>query len=504
MKRFLSSLCRAALTLHSDPPPINYMKTALIIFLTVASMAQAKPPEGYELAWADEFDGAALDTNQWFYRLDSNWNSTQQAKNVSLNNGLLRIALKHESARGKNYTGGGVITKRNFVYGYYEARFKVPATLGWHTSFWMSAYDETNPNKVGGIGLHEMDVCEHDSWKHDSYTRALWMRKPKDPDHAPKLPGWKRIPTPDLTKDFHVWGCEFTPTNVRYFFDGEEIQDWDVSAYQTGEQRIWLTSIAANISKKTGDPVDAELPAYAEYDYVRFYEPEPAATIIPVEAPAVTNAPDASIPLERKDPYARQLHETFLQRGKEGPVGLLFLGDSITAAWRATWAQEMWTNYFGKYQPANFGIGSDATQHVLWRITHGELDGIDPKVIVLLLGTNNIKKNSPTEIAEADAKIVKLIREKLPNTKVLLLGIFPRAHKTDPAALKVPERVKSVNARLAKLDDGVHVRYLDIGDQLAPGGKVTTEIYGDGVHLKGKGYQIWAKAITPLLQEMMK
>ncbi len=218
---------------------------------------------------------------------------------------------------------------------------------------------------------------------------------------------------------------------------------------------------------------------------------------------AVPGAVDPSVPVKRSDTNALQLHESFLKRGTAGPIGVLFIGDSITAAWRATWAQAAWTNYFGKYEPANFGIGSDATQHVLWRITHGELDGINPKVIVLLLGTNNIKKNSPADIAAADAKIVKIIREKLPDTKVLLLGIFPRMHKTDPPELKVPERVKAVNARLAKLDDGVNVRYLDLADQLAPDGKVTPEIYADGVHLKGKGMQIWAESIAPLLQEMM-
>lgn len=248
------------------------MKIATILALTMACVAQAEPPAGYQLVWSDEFNGKSLDRDKWLYRLDSNHNSTQQEKNISLQDGNLRIALKHETARGKNFTGGGVISKKNFVYGYYEARFKVPATLGWHTSFWMSAYDERNPNKVGGIGLHELDVCEHDSWKHDSYTRALWMRKPKVAGKAPRLDGWKRMPTPDLTKDYHVWGCEFTPTNVIYFFEGKMIQNWDISAYQTGEQRIWLTSIAANIGKKTGDPVPAELPAYAEFDYVRFYE----------------------------------------------------------------------------------------------------------------------------------------------------------------------------------------------------------------------------------------
>ena len=248
------------------------MKTELILLLAMACVAYAEPPAGYRLAWSDEFEGSQLDTNQWVYRVDSVWNSTQQPENVAVREGKLRIALKKEQARGKNYTGGGVISRKRFGYGYYEARFKVPATLGWHTSFWMSEYNEQNPNKAAGIGLHELDVCEHDSWKHDSYTGNLWMRKPKVQGKAPRLPGWQRIPTSDLTKDFHVWGCEFTPAHVRYFFDGKEVQNWDISAYECGEQRIWLTAIAANISNKTGNPVDAELPACAEYDYVRLYE----------------------------------------------------------------------------------------------------------------------------------------------------------------------------------------------------------------------------------------
>jgi beta-glucanase (GH16 family) len=235
-------------------------------------MASAAPPPGYKLAWSDEFNESQVDTNTWLYRLDSIWNSTQQPQNVSVHDGHLYIALKKEKARGRNYTGGGVISRRSFGCGYYEAAFKVPATLGWHTSFWMSEYNEQNPDKAAGIGPHELDVCEQDSWKHDSYTGNLWMRNPKVAGSAPKLPGWQRIPTPDLTKDFHVWGCEFTPTHVRYFFDGKEVQSWDISAFEVGQQRVWLTSIAANISKKTGNPVDAELPAYAEYDYVRFYE----------------------------------------------------------------------------------------------------------------------------------------------------------------------------------------------------------------------------------------
>ena len=111
----------------------------------------------------------------------------------------------------------------------------------------------------------------------------------------------------------------------------------------------------------------------------------------PTPAPAPASqvvAVDASAPLtKRGNARFYELHASFLKRAKEGPIGLLFLGDSITEGWSK--APEVWTEYYGKYQPANFGIGGDQTQHVIWRITDGELDNIQPKVVVLMLGTNN-------------------------------------------------------------------------------------------------------------------
>jgi lysophospholipase L1-like esterase len=130
------------------------------------------------------------------------------------------------------------------------------------------------------------------------------------------------------------------------------------------------------------------------------------------------------------------------------------------------------------------------------------LEGIQPKVVVLMLGTNNIKSDPPDAIARADAKIVRTIREKLPNTKVLLLGVFPRAHKTDAA--EIPDKVKAVNADLAKLADGQAIRYLDLSEKLAPGGKLVPDYYTDGVHLTPKGYQAWADAIESPLADMTK
>lgn len=196
-----------------------------------------------------------------------------------------------------------------------------------------------------------------------------------------------------------------------------------------------------------------------------------------------------------------QLHEEFLERARQGNVDLLFLGDSITAGWNGQ--KGTWETYFGKYNAANFGIGGDRTQHVLWRIENGELEGIKPKVVVLMIGTNNLSADKPDRIADGIEKIVATIREKLPESKVLLLGIFPRgAQPDDPNRA----RIKTINEQIAKLDDGGKtVRYLDIGEKfLEPDGTITKQTMPDFLHLSRHGYQTWAEAIDAALGEMMK
>ena len=225
--------------------------------------------------------------------------------------------------------------------------------------------------------------------------------------------------------------------------------------------------------------------------------------------------PDASAPIEKTDASGnfQRLHTSFLARGKSGPIGVLFIGDSITAGWGR--APHIWEHYYGKMQPANFGIGGDQTQHVIWRITNGELDGIAPKVAVLMLGTNNTAAHTADEIAAADKKIVTMIREKLPNTKVLVLAIFPRGARknaegviTEAAVADATKRmniINAVNAQLAKLDDGKNVRFLDINSVfVGQDGKIPFAIMPDQLHPNAAGYQLWADAMKPTLEAMMK
>lgn len=236
----------------------------------------------------------------------------------------------------------------------------------------------------------------------------------------------------------------------------------------------------------------------------------PASTPAVAGSTGAAPAVDASAPIPKKDDGAfLRRHEAFLQRAKEGPIGVLFLGDSITAGW--TKAPHVWEHYYGKFQPANFGIGGDQTQHVIWRIENGELEGIQPKVVVLMLGTNNSAAHTTEEIAAADRKIIELIRAKIPAAKVLLLGIFPRGPRKNAQGVVTDDAVKrmavinGVNAELAKLDDGTNIRYLDLSAKfLCDDGKIPSIIMPDQLHPNAAGYQLWADAMQPLLTEMMK
>ena len=195
---------------------------------------------------------------------------------------------------------------------------------------------------------------------------------------------------------------------------------------------------------------------------------------------------------------AMKLHESFLKRAKEGKIDLLFLGDSITQGWGGN---ETWRRFYAPRHAANFGIGGDRTEHVLWRLEHGEVEGIRPKLVVLMIGTNNSGSNTAEAIANGVTAIVKSLREKLPETKILLLGVFPRAER--PGSIR--DKLAEVNAQIAKLDDGKTVKYLDIGKSfLQDDGTIARDVMPDFLHLSPKGYRIWADAMEPTLQAMLE
>jgi beta-glucosidase len=194
-------------------------------------------------------------------------------------------------------------------------------------------------------------------------------------------------------------------------------------------------------------------------------------------------------------------HQNANARGKEGNIDLIWIGDSITQGWEGAGA-EVWNRFYGTRRPANLGFSGDQTQHVLWRLEHGNLEGITPKVAVIMIGTNNSNGDdfSAAEITEGVKTIVKSVRTKLPKTRVLLLGIFPRGEY--PNAQR--EKIINVNNAIAQMADSSTVRYVDIGDAfLQEDGRISREIMPDFLHLSPKGYEIWAKAIEPVLAEML-
>jgi len=194
-------------------------------------------------------------------------------------------------------------------------------------------------------------------------------------------------------------------------------------------------------------------------------------------------------------------HKMFLEQGSKGNIDVLFIGDSITEGWGNN---KVWKENYAPLKAANFGIGGDQTGHVLWRITEGkELEGLSPKVAVVMIGTNNTGGHSAEQIADGIALIVKTIHEKCPKTKVLLLGVFPRSEKADAGNRK---KIVEINKIISKLDDGGKtVKYLDISQKfLKEDGTLTKDIMPDYLHLSAKGYEIWAESMNPTLKELLK
>jgi lysophospholipase L1-like esterase len=202
-------------------------------------------------------------------------------------------------------------------------------------------------------------------------------------------------------------------------------------------------------------------------------------------------------------------HEAFVEEAKKGGFDVLFMGDSITDAWRNGAQRKIWEANFAPLKAANFGISGDRTQHVLWRLQNGEFEGLTlPKVVVLMIGTNNIGQTKPPPEPAASAiagiqAIVKEIHKRSATTRILLLGVFPRSEKPDH-----PHRatVKEINEAAAKLDDGGKtLKYLDIGEKfLQSDGSISKEIMPDFLHLSEKGYQIWADALKEPLAALLK
>lgn len=191
-----------------------------------------------------------------------------------------------------------------------------------------------------------------------------------------------------------------------------------------------------------------------------------------------------------------------MTRVRQGNVDLIMIGDSITQGWGGE-GQRVWEHYYAPRRAVNLGFNSDRTEHVLWRLEHGEIDGLHPKVAVVMIGTNNSGvRNDPAEQTAAGVQaIVTMLRAKLPETKILLLGIFPRgAMATDSLRLLNG----SINDRLRGFADGQYLFYADLGHVFMDGeGRLRRDLMPDLLHPNEQGYHVWAEAMEPQLKALL-
>ena len=222
-------------------------------------------------------------------------------------------------------------------------------------------------------------------------------------------------------------------------------------------------------------------------------------------------AEETNVPMPRVKEYSwmtiekwKWFHQGDLDRAKAGPVDVLFVGDSITECWD-TKGLEVWNQVYEPMRGANFGVGGDTTQNVLWRITEGgALNGISPGVVVLMIGTNNLGllDDKPAAVAKGVAAIVDVVQSRFPEAEILLLSIFPRGRTPED---EFRRQVVATNALIKPLGKRDQVTWLELWDVfLAKDGTMSREIMADYLHPTPLGYQIWAKEMAPTLGTLLK
>lgn len=219
----------------------------------------------------------------------------------------------------------------------------------------------------------------------------------------------------------------------------------------------------------------------------------------------------ADQPVSRTDENSLKAHAQLLEKARKGGIDIYFEGDSITRRWGATDYPELlanWRENFFGWNAADFGWGADTIQNILWRLHNGELDGVNPKVIVLLAGTNNVGNRVPeggddakvADITRGLRATVDLLHAKAPNATIVVTAIFPR--NDNMAAMPT---IHKINANLAMLADGKQIRYLNVNDKLADSqGRLYEGMMNpDKLHPAVKGYQVWADALKPIFTELL-
>jgi (4-O-methyl)-D-glucuronate---lignin esterase len=239
-----------------------------------------------------------------------------------------------------------------------------------------------------------------------------------------------------------------------------------------------------------------------------------AATTAFAQTPPPARPPQApvgaaDVPAPRSDQNSAKAHEQLVEKARLGGTDIYFIGDSIVRRWGATDYPDLlanWRQNFSGWNASDFAWGADRTQNILWRLENGELDGVTPKVFVILAGTNNVgaRPGDDAKVAEITrglAAIVALCRQKAPDATIILTGIFPRNDN-----IAVVPTIDRINANLARLADGKTVRYLNVNDRLADAdGRLFDGMMNarDKLHPTLQGYQVWADALKPIFMELL-
>ncbi len=220
----------------------------------------------------------------------------------------------------------------------------------------------------------------------------------------------------------------------------------------------------------------------------------------------------ADVATPRTDANSKLAHEQLLAKRKAGQIDVYFMGDSITRRWGATDEnyQDLLANWranFTGWNAADFGWGADKTQHMLWRLQNGELDGVNPRIVVLMAGTNNVGRSTPlgdieeraADVARGVSAVVREIRKRAPDATVVITGITPRNDN-----IAVMPVINRANQQIAALADGKKTRYIKINEALAlPDNRLREGMANDGLHLTVKAYQVWADELKPIFTEIL-
>ena len=246
----------------------------------------------------------------------------------------------------------------------------------------------------------------------------------------------------------------------------------------------------------------SNVPAYAERVTLAGNDQTGMAVAQLSHTQVIDRKPTAVVPVPQTASWWTTQHEHTLARIRQGDVDLLLIGDSITQGWAAE-GRRIWDAYYGRRRSVNLGFSGDGTEHVLWRLDHGEIEGIAPKLAVVMIGTNNTgrRHDPPEETAAGIQAILTTLRTRLPVTKILLLGVFPRSASADDPLRRLNA---AINDHIRHYADNQQIFFLDLSRRfLDDQGRLSQDLMPDYLHPSERGYQVWADGMEDTIRKLL-